>query len=207
MATFVTQTTQSLQQDYSLVTASLLTEMVSLQRAVALGGDVRAVPSSALNVNTPFNSSFRDICLNGLWLVSLALTLAIALVAGIIKQWLHFCLVEAMGSPKHRACVRHFRFTGFKIWHVEGIIELLPVLMNASLLLFFLGLILYTQDLSGAVGVTWTLVGLTAFSFLLYLGSSFIPVLIPQCPYKTSLTKLFFGTINICWQSCLKLFV
>lgn len=180
-----------------MVTASLLTEIAALQRAVATGMNVSLIPPSSMNATSTFTASSRDGWLNSLWLLSLALTLIAALLAGLVKQWLHYYLAEVAGTPKQRALTRHFRYLGLNKWHVSLIIELLPVMMNISLALFFVGLILYTQDLSLAGGVRWILVVLTFSVFVTYIGSSFIPLLKPQCPYKTSLSRVYNGAFSI----------
>lgn len=171
-----------------------------LQRAIALSGNISSIPHSALTFNSNFTSSSRDLWLNGLWFTSLALTLVTALAAGFIKQWLNYYSADIIGSsPKVRAMTRQYRYRGLVRWGVPQIIESLPVLMNTSLFFFFIGLILYTQDLSGARGVTWTLVVVTLLSFLTYILSSLFPVWMPHCPYKTSLTKVYGWSIKLIW--------
>lgn len=80
---------------------------------------------------------------------------------------------------------------------VPPIIESLPVLMNASLFLFFTGLILYSRSLIGTNGITWTLVVIAVLSLATYALSSLFPLWMPQCPYKTSLTKLYNATFKV----------
>jgi hypothetical protein len=138
-----------------------------------------------------FTPARRDVILNILWFASLGLTLTTALITGLIKQWLHYYLADASGSAKARACTRQFRSTGLAAWGVSPIIEFLPVLMNISLLLFFVGLILFCQRLSGAEGITAVIIALTCISFAFYLGSSILSVLYSQCPYKSSLSTMF----------------
>lgn len=119
-------------------------------------------------------------------------------MCGLIKQWLQFYSKDIYGAdPKTRALTRQFRYEGLIRWGVPEIIEALPVLMNIALFLFFAGLVLFCQDLSNTMGVTWFLVALTAGTLLLYIISSFIPVWNPQCPYKTSLSKLYNGMIRL----------
>lgn len=164
--------------------------MVAVQRAAASGGNLSTVPASPLNHNTPFSPTFQETWLNGLWLISLALTLSTALLVGLIKQWLHYYLRDVIGSFRHRACVRQFRFMGLNKWAVSLTIEFLPVLMNISLFLFFIGLVLFSHALAGTKGITSVLAVLTSISFAFYLGTSIWPLFNPQCPYKTSLTDI-----------------
>ena len=110
--------------------------------------------------------------MNGLWIVSLGLTLMTTLIIGLIKQWLNYYLSNVDGSPKHRACIRRFRYNAVYIWGVSAIIELLPILMNVSLLLFFAGLVLFSHGLNGSDGITKAVIALTCLSFALYLVTS-----------------------------------
>ncbi|KAJ4480124.1 hypothetical protein J3R30DRAFT_3733193 [Lentinula aciculospora] len=66
VTSFLVQTTQNLQLSSSDVSASLLVELVALQRAVAAGPNVSTVPESQLTPRTPFAPSAIDICVNGL---------------------------------------------------------------------------------------------------------------------------------------------
>ncbi|KAF8901272.1 hypothetical protein CPB85DRAFT_1173921, partial [Mucidula mucida] len=71
-------------------------------------------------------------------------------------------------------------------WHVPLIIGLLPVLMHVALGVFFCGLVLHVRSLStpGAA-----LVSVIAFiAFIAYFGMTLLPILKPDCPYKTYLT-------------------
>jgi hypothetical protein len=190
VGTFVTQTTPNLQPDNSQITVSLLTELISLQRAVGSGGNVSSVPASPLAADTPFSPTSRDLWLNGVWFVSLALTLMMALMIGIVKQWLAKYLAGVTGSACERSCTREFRYQGMSFWGVALIVELLPMLMNAALLLFFVGLILYLQDLTGNGAITKAIIILTCIIFGFYVVTSALPILVPQCPYHTSLTSV-----------------
>lgn len=199
VASFLVQTTQSLHKDNTAISASLLTELVLIQRAIATSSNV-TIPHSTLTFNSTFTSTSQDVWLNSLWFTSLALTLVIALVAGFVKQWLLSYLANNVGtSPKIRALTRQYRYRGVVEWGVPSIIESLPVLMNIAIFLFFIGLILYTRELSGTKGITGTLLVITLVSFTAYVLSSLLPVWIPQCPYKTSLTKVYGEFIKLLW--------
>lgn len=189
LSTFLTQTSQALQPDYSQITASLLTELVLIQRISAIGGNVSAISNSTFTYGSKFSPSRNDLWVNGLWFTSLALSLSTALMAGLIKQWLQYYVADISGSrrtPRDKACLRHFRFIGLTKWRVRFIVELLPILMNVALLLFFIGLIMFLRILNGPMA--WWIVALTSTAYLTYIVTSFVPLIDPQCPYKTSLT-------------------
>ncbi|KAK0215297.1 hypothetical protein EDD85DRAFT_742163, partial [Armillaria nabsnona] len=143
VTTFVSQTSQSLQADYAQVSASLLFEMVLIQRAIANGSSLYNVPVSSLNPYANFTPATTDVWVNGLWCTSLSLSLATALVAVLVKQWLHHYLALPSGTPQERSHVRQYRYGGFQKWHVLVIVGLLPVLMHLALGIFFVGLTVF----------------------------------------------------------------
>ncbi|KAK0226663.1 hypothetical protein IW262DRAFT_1252783, partial [Armillaria fumosa] len=147
VTTFVAQTSQSLQADYAQVSAALLFEMVLIQRTIANGSSLDNVPVSSLNPYTKFTPATTDVWVNGLWFTSLSLSLATALVAVLVKQWLLHYLALPSGTPQEQSYVRQFRYRGFQKWHVLVIVGLLPVLMHLALGIFFVGLIIFLVPL------------------------------------------------------------
>ncbi|KAK0227003.1 hypothetical protein EDD85DRAFT_923330 [Armillaria nabsnona] len=143
VTTFVAQTSQSLQVDYGQVTASLLIELINVQRSASNGSLVNDVSRSDLT----FRPSTSDSWVNGLWFTSLSLSLTAALFAVLTKQWIHQYLSMPSGTPRDRCHVRQFRYMGLEQWRVGFIIGLLPVLMSASLAVFLVGLVLFIVPL------------------------------------------------------------
>ncbi|KAK0227875.1 hypothetical protein IW262DRAFT_561167 [Armillaria fumosa] len=127
VTSFIAQTYQNLQADYNAMTASLLFELVFVQRAIATGSSVKSITPSHLNPTIAFVPATTDVWVNGLWFVSLFLSLTTALVAVLVKQWLHHYVVLPSETPCDRSFTRQFRYAGFQKWHVQVIIGLLPV--------------------------------------------------------------------------------
>ncbi|KAK0188615.1 hypothetical protein F5146DRAFT_877256, partial [Armillaria mellea] len=147
VTTIVAQTYQSLQADYAAMSASLLFELVLVQRAIANGSSVDAIPASPLNPRIGFVPTTTDVWVNGLLFTSLFLSLTTALVAVLVKQWLHHYVALPSGTPRDRSFTRQFRYAGFQKWHVQVIIGLLPVLMHLALAIFLVGLVLFLRPL------------------------------------------------------------
>ncbi|PBK69563.1 hypothetical protein ARMSODRAFT_936163, partial [Armillaria solidipes] len=143
VSTFVVQTSQNLQIDYSEVSASLLFELVNVQRAMANGTSVDLVPRSTLTPYTSFHPKTLDSWVNGLWFASLSISLSTALVAALAKQWIHQYVSVPSGTPRDRVRVRHVRYMNLQVWHIPMIIGLLPLLMHTALGLFLLGLAIF----------------------------------------------------------------
>ncbi|SJL03734.1 uncharacterized protein ARMOST_07091 [Armillaria ostoyae] len=186
VTTFVAQTSQSLQVDYGQVTASLLIELIDVQRSAANGSLVNDIPRSDLT----FRPSTSDSWVNGLWFTSLSLSLSTALFAVLTKQWIHQYMSVPSGTPRDRCRLRQFRYMGLQRWGVDLIIGLLPVLMSASLAVFLVGLVLFIIPLR--VSIASVVGSVTFLAFAAYLITNFLPILYPSCPYKTPLSQYIF---------------
>ncbi|KAF8999546.1 hypothetical protein BDZ89DRAFT_920664, partial [Hymenopellis radicata] len=147
VTTFVVQTAQSLQVNMSMVTASIMNEMLDTQRAFFLNEPIENIPRSAMAINSVARPSLTDRCVNGMWFTSLALSLTTALLAVLTKQWIHQYMTVPSGTPRGRSRIRQYRFDSLESWHVPVIIGLLPVLMHLALGVFFGGLVLYLLSL------------------------------------------------------------
>ncbi|KAF9018393.1 hypothetical protein BDZ89DRAFT_960150, partial [Hymenopellis radicata] len=143
VTTFVAQTSQSMQMPSDTITTSLVYELVNIQRASFNGTSVNDVPFSSLTPASTQPSSSVIVWVNGLWFISLALSLTTALLSVLVKQWFHQYVSMPSGTPQDRSLVRQYRFSGLQKWHVPIIVGLLPVLMHAAVAIFFCGLVLY----------------------------------------------------------------
>ncbi|KAJ3886207.1 hypothetical protein GG344DRAFT_69861 [Lentinula edodes] len=136
VSTLLVQATQNLQVNYTQVTTSLVFELVQIQRAVAVGASVTDIPTSLLSPTTKAKPDNLNVWTNGLWGISLSLSLSVALATVLVKQWLHRYLAVHSGTPRDRSHTRQFRYTGFEKWQVLNIIGVLPVIMHISLAFF-----------------------------------------------------------------------
>ncbi|KAK0215531.1 hypothetical protein IW262DRAFT_1439870, partial [Armillaria fumosa] len=190
VTTFVAQTSQSLQVDNGAITASLLFELINVQRAAGNGSLTNDVPRSGLTPFSDFHPTASDSWVNGLWFVSLSLSLSTALFAVLTKQWIHQYMSVPSGTPRDRCRVRHFRYMGLEKWHVDLIIGMLPVLMSLSLGIFLAGLVLFLIPLRVPIA---SAVGFIGFiSFAAYFITNFLPIIYPSCPYRTPLVQYMF---------------
>src|SRR5215469_13842978 len=87
VTTFVAQTSQSLQPDNTQIIASLLTETNQLLRAVGNSTATNTVSHATLGVGSR-TSTVVDVWVNGLFFISLGLSLSTALLSVLIKQWI-----------------------------------------------------------------------------------------------------------------------
>ncbi|KAL1741653.1 hypothetical protein HDZ31DRAFT_44958, partial [Schizophyllum fasciatum] len=186
VTTLVVQSSTALQPNYAQISVSLLAELIAVQRAWANGSPVVGVLNSALSLESVTASSLDRWC-NALWYISLTISLSVALMAVLVKQWLQAYSSNVTGTSKHQSLVRQSRLIGIERWNVPLIVGFLPSLFHLSLFLFFVGLALYLFTFDHAIA--WIIVGVSAFVYTLYAIANVLPMLDCQCPYKTPLSQ------------------
>ncbi len=170
-----------MQPDYNQASAFLLFEML---KATMSNDSQISIPPSPTAFFSPSRS---DEWINSLWFVSLTLSLTTALVAVLVKQWLHqYVAIVSDSSARDRARIRHMRYAGLQTWQVPMIIGLLPVLLHVSLALFFAGLSIFLFSLG--MKVAWLVSIIGAATYMAYVVALVLPLVHPYCPYKAPLT-------------------
>ncbi|KAL1679206.1 hypothetical protein EV122DRAFT_289744 [Schizophyllum commune] len=192
VTTLVVQSSTALKPDYAQISASLMIELIGIQRALAKGSEIDAVSPSALKIGS-LTASALDYWCNAFWFISLTLSLSAALMAVLVKQWLQAYKSNTFGAPKHQALVRQFRLAGIERWNVPLIVGLLPMILHLALLLFFVGLTLFIFTLSSAIAAV--VIALASIIYSVYLATNILPMLEPGCPYKTPLSH--YGYIAV----------
>ncbi|KAK0196623.1 hypothetical protein F5146DRAFT_10960 [Armillaria mellea] len=145
---------------------------------------------SSLNPQTAFVPAATDVWVNGLWFSSLFLSLTTALVAVLVKQWLHHYVVLPSGNSTRAVFCSTVPIFGVQKWRVEVIVGLLPVLMHLALALFFIGLSLFLHPLRAAL--SWVIWTGTVLLIVTYVIVTILPMCFPQCPYRTPLCDLAY---------------
>ena len=87
VTTFLSQSSRFLNTDYAQITANLIYELVRIQRAIATNSGLDGIPASRLAPDSVTHSR-TDLWVNGLWLLSLTLSLLAALISVLAKQWI-----------------------------------------------------------------------------------------------------------------------
>ena len=132
---------------------------------------------------TPFRPSASALWINGFWFSSLACSLITASLGILVKQWLREYMLHDSLSPRAEFRVRNFRYTGLVQGRVFELAALLPVLLQCALLLFFIGLARFLQDLAPVIG--WVVTALIACWLVFFVLTTLAPLCWSQCPYKT----------------------
>lgn len=134
-----------------------------------------------------FKPPSTAIRVNILWSASLTLSLMTASFGILVKQWLREYLALDYTSPQERLRSRQFRHPGLAQWKVYEIAGILPLLLQLSLGLFFIGLCYFTWSIHASVGCTTTPI-VAGWAFL-YLSATISPIFSARCPYKTAVLK------------------
>ncbi|KAJ7595753.1 hypothetical protein C8J56DRAFT_775671, partial [Mycena floridula] len=115
VTTLLVQTSQALQPDYALLTTLLLTEQNKLLRAAGNASAINGVSLSPTSEQLGAGTN-TDIWINALFIASLSLSLATALLSVLVKQWLQVCYFNmphqfiAHTSPNVGLCICHPRW-------------------------------------------------------------------------------------------------
>lgn len=134
-----------------------------------------------------FTAPIWAVRVNGLWFASLIISLATASLSMLVKQWLREYLAIEYTAPQERLRARQYRKPGIEKWKVFEIAAILPMLLQLSLGLFFIGICFFTANIDERMGLTSIpLVSGWAFFFV---ATALAPAFSPRCPYKTPLLK------------------
>ncbi|KAI0269536.1 hypothetical protein BGY98DRAFT_301173 [Russula aff. rugulosa BPL654] len=136
------------------------------------------------------------IWVNAMWLVSLVLSLASALVATLLQQWARRYIEtpNAANEPNDRARVRVFLFLGTKKYKMPLAVEIAPILLHLSVCLFFGGLVIIFHTINTKVAIAVD-VAVGVFG-LPYTVITVLPFLDIRCPYRTPMSFILWYPLH-----------
>ncbi|KAI5825853.1 hypothetical protein K523DRAFT_419700 [Schizophyllum commune Tattone D] len=193
VASFLIQSSQALQ-DYNKITASLLLELIAVQRAVAIGASSQDVPPSAFSLDSNTGQAI-DVVINGLWIASLTISLASALVAVLAKQWLHRYTMSSSGTQRDRALLQQYRYTALERWHVPFIVGSLPLMLHGALFLFLAGLAAYFAPMDATLSAI--VAGISGLTLVCYMAVHVLPLYKADCAYITPFTEYLYPALYV----------
>ncbi|KAF8150871.1 hypothetical protein B0H34DRAFT_154850 [Crassisporium funariophilum] len=188
---FVIESYKKLQEDPS-DRNSLLLQQILLQAHIANSPNPSAAaPLPPLPVFVP---SASDVRVNVFWFMSLALSLATVFIGILCLQWLREYQREIPLDPREAISLRQLRYEGLMAWKVPGILMSLPILLQGSFLLFFMGLLDLLWSLDSVVAICVTII--TTLLFLFTVATTLLPTCQiyfmdddylrgPQCAFKS----------------------
>jgi hypothetical protein len=194
VATFITISYQSLQQDPHIITQTLLAQ-ISQQLSNTTNSDTSGF------LNTSIRSTFVPpasvVFVNSVWFISLVLSLMCALLAILLQQWARRYLntVRRNHPPHVRAHIREYFARGASKFHIFGLVEALPFLLLVSMHLFFAGLVAFAFRASHTVA--YFTLAIVAFCVLSYVALTLLPLIFHDCPYYTPLTSVIWFSSHL----------
>ncbi|GAB1524390.1 hypothetical protein RhiTH_007544 [Rhizoctonia solani] len=181
---FILESTQDLKPDYAEVSAHTLAAILA---AVSSGSTANSSDIPTMD-QSEFSPSSAAIQVNILWFTSLSLSVAVALIAIVAKDWCYQFMATRTGPALIQGRRRQLRWEGIEQWRMREILNVLPLMMHAALLLFAVGLSLYLWDINPQVAlpVVVTTVAVGVFYFVTLL----LPLFFRYCPFTTGPMKL-----------------
>ena len=120
---------------------------------------------------------------------SLAASLLSAFIAMLGKQWLNrYSRVEMRGSVIDRSRYRQRKMNGMVTWHFDLVMECLPLMLQAALLLLGYALSVYLFTINNKIAAV--VVAFTGFGLLFYILIVSAATLSYNCPFQTPLSLI-----------------
>ncbi|KAJ7085145.1 hypothetical protein B0H15DRAFT_765016, partial [Mycena belliarum] len=187
LTAFIIESYKTLIPDSGDTTVELL-KQISAQLANSANGT-----SSETTPPTVFVASTTSLVCNALWFISLGLSLACALIATLVEQWARDFLHKAdmHSAPVVRARIFAYLYYGLKRFNMHVVVEIIPLLLHSSLILFFAGLVAFLIPINTAMTVVTA--GLLATVAAVYLLLTILPLQYLDCPYRTPLSGAFWS--------------
>ena len=167
--------------------------MIFLLERIAAQTASYTITSMSMNstTHTPEPPAFVTpdwaVRVNGLWFASLIVSLSTASLSMLVKQWLREYLAVEWTSPQERLRARQYRKPALDKWKVFEIAAVLPMLLQVSLGLFFVGLCFFTASVDWRMARTS--VSLVSGWAFFVIVTTLLPLCSPRCAYKMPLLK------------------
>jgi len=187
VAAFIIDGYKYLSRDASDTTNQLLTQISTQLSALAAGSEppppvslpLFRVPAAMLHVNI-------------LWFLSLCLSVACALSATLVQQWARKYLLTTQlpSSPQRRARVRTYLFQGVLRFRLDTVANAVPLLLHASVFLFFTGLVKFLFQVNNALA--YPLLASVVACVIFYVALTLLPLFYRDCPFLTPVSGLLW---------------
>ncbi|KAJ7480270.1 hypothetical protein B0H11DRAFT_1246209 [Mycena galericulata] len=190
LTAFIIESYKNLQPDSGDLTVAAISQVSQQLAAIASG------KTFVLQATVPFTPATESLWCNALWFISLALSLTCALLATLVEQWAREFLhkTEMRPSPVRRARIFSFLYFGLKRFRMHTIVDAIPFLLHASLLLFFAGLVAFLLPVN-RIMMYLMCIALGSF-IILYTILTVLPVVQLDCPYRTPLSALLWSLLQ-----------
>lgn len=144
-------------------------------------------PSVLVQPEAPFRATKIAIIYNCLFALSLALSLLAVVGAVLAKEWLGHYLAKGPVSYERQSRERQLKWMGATKWRLDLVVVSLPLILQAAVFWFIVGLVMFLWETSKAVAVTVLViaaVGVAAFVFTVFVAAAD-----PHCPFQSPLAS------------------
>ena len=174
---FIIDVGSQLQPDPNDQTVALLRVLIYKIDNTTFGNDVPTLPQ--------WTGPPRMIVdVQAILFASLTASLLSAFLAMLGKQWLNrYASIDVRGSAIERSQNRQRKLDGIVSWYFDYVLESLPLMLQAGLLLLGCALSRYLWDVNTTVGSV--VIGITSFGVLFFLFIVVAGVASMSCPYQT----------------------
>ena len=154
------------------------------------------VPLQDYSPNPP---TITIVWVNAVWVLSLVFSIMSGLFATLNQQWArrYLQLPHIPRSASEQARVRSFLFFGANKYGIISAMDLTPMLLHFSTLLFFAGLIIFFFVVYKTIALVLS-ISVGAFA-LVYLVWTILPCIDYRCPYHTPMSSVLWYI----WQTSL----
>jgi len=179
---FIIEVNSELKPDPNDQTAALLRVLIYKIDNTTFGNDIPALPQ--------WTGPPRTIVqVQAILFASLTISLLSAFLAMLGKQWLNrYASVDMRGSVIERSKHRQRKLDGIVSWYFDHVMESLPLMLQAALMLLGCALSRYFWDVNTTVASV--VLGVTSFGLLFYLVIVVEGVVSPSCPYQTPVAHI-----------------
>ncbi|KAG8937363.1 hypothetical protein FRC03_008214, partial [Tulasnella sp. 419] len=136
----------------------------------------------------PGSHNSSAVHINSIFFSSLSLSLSAAFGAVTVKQWLAEHMEVDSGAALHKLCRRRQeKIKGLDRWYLQLVIELLPLLLQFSLLLFLIGVVDFLWKLDRKVATLQ--LSLLCAGLVVYCITIVIGIRDPSSPFQTPVSR------------------
>ena len=186
---FIIEVNSQLQPDPNEETAALLRVLIYKTDSTTFGGDIPTIPP-------PWTGPPRMIVqVQAILYASFAASLFSALLAMLGKQWLNrYMSTDMRGTAIERSQNRQQKLNGIVTWYFDYVMESLPLMLQAALLLLGCALSRYLWEMNTTVGSV--ILGFTSLGVLFYLFIVAAGSVSASCPYQTPGSRIIRSTAS-----------
>ncbi|KAJ7901319.1 hypothetical protein B0H13DRAFT_1622109, partial [Mycena leptocephala] len=178
LTAFIIESYKTLTPDQGAITIALLAQISRQLDPQSNEKSVARLPS--------FSPSPAALTCNTLWFAGLGLSLPCALIATLVEQWTRDFIqgTEMRPSLMIRARIFSYLYFGIQRFGMHATVEFIPLLLHASLFLFFAGLVAFLLPINPML--TILAVALLGLITATYIYLTVLPIF-SDSPYRTPL--------------------